>query len=280
MIAGDAGSNGDAATSDAGPARITRGGPICPGPGESTCYREAGLPWKSFGYEETPPNEDDFSMGQHQALKIVRRVGVLDTVTDGYWTTLYEVTSDRPSTGRVGFLILKPHAVPLDALPDELRLYRFGVTIGCFGWGPGGPEGTRLGRTTMRDSSGSVLWSAGASPLRPDGSVMTPPGDELGFSLRWKDAGCAPCAAPPENGGFMQRTVAIEVTLATDGSKHTLLPGQPLSLDLGGRQYTFVVDSAELPVVEGQNSLCGIAVWYLYRDGMLVELNPDGTVKQ
>jgi hypothetical protein len=111
----------------------------------------------------------------------------------------------------------------------------------------------------------------------------TKEGDVSEIQLSWVDAGCSVfCGASWQSAGDeLWRTVALRVT-PRGGKTQQLLPGDHARFELDGQRYVFVLEHASLPSPRPGDpppadvQLCGRAIWSLYRDGLIIDLQKAG----
>jgi hypothetical protein len=184
---------------------------------------------------------------------------------DPRWAIVYNVKTDRPSTGQLAIYAYPPWGV-LD-MPKTVSFQQTAMGGPCLSQGLE-PEPARLVDRVLRDSSGALLLVQGGSPLQADGKVLFNEEQLPELELTWRDIGC--CDGPTF------RTTELRLAIKGEGSAVTALPGERKSIAIAGRDYVFMTSVAgvRLPLEAGY---CGGASWTLYRGGFVLELNADGS---
>jgi hypothetical protein len=223
--------------------------------GQHVCRRFAELDWAGASLEEEPKFFDEYDSGRWERLVTIDpneapTGSSLGTSTE-IWQVNVPVRTDRPSSGRMGFVGERPLTVRA-----SLQAFR-GVWVGrqtdC-----GSHEPVRLGQTVLRSTDGALLLATGHAPLLAKGEVVFAREEVPEIELSWSEVGCVLCADP-----YTAMRVALNIKHVVTGASVTIVPGERASISIAGRPYTFMSRATVRPT---EQSPCSFAYWTLYRE--------------
>jgi hypothetical protein len=200
------------------------------------------------------------------------------------YATIFEGTTDPAVPARLEFDFgIKPWGVA--PLPNMVSFREHEQVGPCVA--PDGDDtyaSEHLSGSSVRETDGRLLVGSEHSRLRNDGVVERASRDLLPeVELTWFNANCqAFCGAYwKQAGDELWRTVALRVR--AKGAKTTdLLPGDRMRFDIDGQRYILALENAAMPQglqhtpLPKDTELCGRALWTLYRNGVVIDVEKAG----